>query len=48
VGLLVVEGMILVKDMLGGTGKRVDMYWPWNLRHREYGIIRVISKFCLV
>jgi len=43
-----VEGMILVKDMLGGTGKRADMYWRWNLKLREYGIIRVISKFFLV
>jgi len=43
-----VEGMILVKDMLGGTGKRVDMYWRWNSRLREYGIIRVISKLFLI
>jgi BRCA1-associated protein len=42
-----VGGMILEKDMLGGTGRRVGMYWRWSWRLREYGIIRVISKLII-
>lgn len=44
VELSVVGGMSLGKVTPGDIGRRVDMYWRWNLRLRGYGITKVTSE----
>jgi hypothetical protein len=36
--------MILEKDMLDGTGRKVGMFWLWSWRRRGSGITRATSE----